>query len=241
MRTCLAFLLLCLFAMPVLAAEKLVLATCGEKGCRCDLTSVTAEEATVFLGIDPPPPGKGEVKLVDYNGEMMWSRLPLREINIVAGGNDECPLHLFQEETMVPLDGLWVGTAKPAASKGCPPGLDAMLAPTVKNIVLSRPIRWAGSFHPDKMQGETAGQAIRWSQVTPRSFRGEPANLQTATSSANIAMEFQAALVSPNIVRGLVRMQLRSKGGPGSEQALKMAGLANCRAVIRYEFRRQGP
>jgi hypothetical protein len=241
MRTCLVFMLLCLFAMPVLAAEKLVLATCGEKGCRCDLTSVTAEEATVVLGINPPPPGQGEVKLVDYHGEMMWSRLPLRDINIVAGGNDDCPLHLFPDETMVPLDGLWVGTTKPATSRGCPPGLDTMLGPTVSNMVLSRQMRWNGSFHPDTMQDEAAGKAIRWNQVTPRSFRGEPENLQTATSSAAIALEFQASLVSPDTVRGLVRMQLRSKGGPGSGQVLEMAGLANGRAIVHYEFKRQGP
>ncbi|MGV8955382.1 hypothetical protein [Devosia beringensis] len=174
MRALLALIFCCL-AMPVLASEKLVVATCGEKGCVCALSSVTVDEAIVVLGIDPPT-GTGEVKLVEYNGQMMWSRLPLREINIVAGGNDECPLRLFPEEEMVPLDGAWVGTATPISSQGCPPRLDALLAPLLKGVGILRQIAWGGSFNPDKMRDQSSEQAVRWSMVTPRSFKGEVAN-----------------------------------------------------------------
>jgi len=52
MRALLALIFCCL-AMPVLASEKLVVATCGEKGCVCALSSVTVDEAIVVLGIDP--------------------------------------------------------------------------------------------------------------------------------------------------------------------------------------------
>ncbi len=240
MRALLA-LIFCLLAMPALAEEKLVVATCGEKGCVCALSSVTVDEATVVLGIDPPPPGKGEVKLVEYNGQVMWSRLPLRQINIVAGGNDECPLRLFPDEEMVPLDGAWVGTATPITSKGCPPGLDALLAPLLKGVVIPRQMAWGGSFNPDKMRDQSSEQAVSWSKVTPRSFKGEVANMPDASAAAKISVDFQATLVSPEAIRGVIRLRLKSKAGAGASKVLEMAGLANCLSVTRYDFRRTGP
>lgn len=240
MRALLA-LILCLLAMPVLAEEKLVVATCAEKGCVCALSSVTIDEATVVLGIDPPQPGKGEVKLVDYNGQMMWSRLSLREINNVAGGNDECPLRLFPDEEMVPLDGVWVGTATPISSKGCPPGVDALLTPMLKDLVIPRQLAWGGSFNPDKMRNQSSAQALRWSKVTPRSFKGEVVNMPAGPGAAKISVDFQATLVSSAAIRGVIRLRLKSQGGAGASKALEMAGLANCQSVTRYDFRRTAP
>ncbi|OJF98215.1 hypothetical protein [Pararhizobium antarcticum] len=240
MRALLA-LILCLLAMPVLAEEKLVLATCGEKGCVCALSSITVDEATVVLGIDPPPPGEGEVKLVEYNGQVMWSRLPLRDINILAGGNDECPLRLLPDKVVVPLDGSWVGTATPISSQGCPPGLDALLTPILKGIIIPRQMAWGGSFNPDKMRDQSSEQAVRWSKVTPRSFKGEVANLPAASAAAKISVDFQATLVSLKSIRGVIRLRLKSKGGSGASKVLEMAGIANCLSVTRYDFRRTGP
>lgn len=94
-------------AVSAQSYEKLVVAQCGAEGCRCALSSVTAEEAGLVLGVAPPSTG-GTLTLVEYEGSYIWSPLSLEEIDFAAGGDGQCPLDLF--DAIAPEDEEWRGT-----------------------------------------------------------------------------------------------------------------------------------
>lgn len=73
--------LLGLFALPVRVQGKVSVAPCGPEGCRCALSSLTAEETGVVEG-RLAPAGTHTPVLVEVNGE--WSEWTLQEIDFAA-------------------------------------------------------------------------------------------------------------------------------------------------------------
>lgn len=234
MRPALALSVL-LTATPALAQEKLTVADCSEGGCRCTLSAVTMEEAGIVLGTPAPA---GSAALVRLNGEYIWSSLSLREIDIAAGGDGECPLELF--DAILPEDGAWVGTVTGQSISQCPPGLEAALVPVTDALVFPRDIIWGGSFHPDRIRMEGTTRAINWTRVSETHFTGQgPAASEAGASSlVQIGVTYDATLLDPRLVRILVKLKIRTEGL--SQAVIDAAGLGRCDVSVTVEMARTG-
>lgn len=222
-------------ATPVLALEKLTVADCTEGGCRCALSSVTMEEAGIVLGTPAPV---GATSLVRLNGEYIWSPLSLREIDIAAGGDGECPLELF--DAMLPEDGSWIGTVTSQSISHCPPGLEAALAPVTDALVFPRDITWGGSFHPDRIRMEDTARAIDWTRVSDMHFTGQGPTVHEsgASSLVQIGVNYDARLIDPHLVRILVQLKIRTEGL--SQAVIDVAGLGRCDVSLTVDLARTG-
>ena len=220
-----------LAAPPALAQEKLVVADCGAGGCRCALAAVTMEEAEVVLGTAAPA---GSTTLVRFDGDYIWSSLSLREIDLAAGGDGECPLELF--DVMVPEDGKWIGTVTGRQVSHCPAGLNAALDPMTDALVFPRDIVWNGAFHPDRFRMEGAARAIDWSRVDDTRFTGKgPAVSQSGASSlVDIGVTYDARLVDPRLARIEVQLKVRAQGA--SQAVIDAAGLGKCDVRVTVDI-----
>lgn len=219
------------------AYEKLVVATCGDDGCRCALSSVTAAEAGIVLGVAPPATD-GPLTLVEFDGEYIWSPLSPEEIDLAAGGDGQCPLELF--EAMVPEDGQWRGTIKERSVSQCPAMLEPMLAGLADQMVFARRMEWGGRFHPDKIRMEGAAAAIKWTKAGDNHFSGEgpKAGQRGPTSMVDIGVTYDARLVDPRAVAIVVGVNITAKGV--SQAVIDAAGLGKCRVKVDVDFKRIG-
>lgn len=234
MRPALTLALL-LAATPAVAQEKLTVADCNDGGCRCALSAVTMEEAGIVLGTPAPD---GTTALVRLNDEYIWSPLSLREIDIAAGGDGECPLELF--DAMLPEDGAWIGTVTGQSISQCPPGLEAALRPVTEAMVLPRDIAWGGSFHPDRIRMEGTARAIDWTKASDTHFTGNgPAARQAGASSlVQIGVTYDAKLIDPRLVRILAKLKIRTEGL--SQAVINAAGLGRCDVSVTVDLTRRG-
>lgn len=219
------------------AYEKLIVAQCGAEGCRCALSTVTAEEAGVVLGVAPPSTG-GTLTLVEYEGSYIWSPLSPEEIDLAVGGDGQCPLELF--DAMAPEDGEWHGTIRQRSVLQCPAVLEPMLAGLSDQMVFSRRMSWGGAFHPDKIRMEGAAAAIRWTKIGDNYFSGEgPRAGETGpTSMVDVGVLYDARLTDPRAVAITVGVNITAKGV--SQAVIDAAGLGNCRVRIDVDFARIG-
>lgn len=225
---------LLMIATPALAQEKLIVADCGDGGCRCALSALTMEEAGVVIGASAP---EGSAALVRHGGDYIWSPLSPSEIDLVAGGDGECPLELF--EAMTPEDGSWVGSVVDRKISQCPAGLDAALAPVTEALVFPRDIAWGGSFHPDRIRMQGAARAIDWTRVDERRFTGEgPSASQRGGSSVEIGVSYDARLIDPRLVRILVRLKIRTRGP--SQAVLDAVGMGRCDVTVTVDLAKTG-
>ncbi len=220
---------------PVLAQEKVVVADCKDGGCRCALGAVTAEEAGVALGVEPPP---GHQTLVHYDGAYTWSPLTPEDIDLAVGGDGQCILELF--DTMLPEDGQWQGRVTNREMSQCPAGLDAMLTPLTEAMVFPRNIQWGGAFHPDKIRMQGTAAAIDWTKAGENHFAGTGPTAANAgaSSQVDIGVTYDARLIDPRLVRIIVAVKIRTTGL--SQAVIDAAGLGKCNVTVNVDFAHLG-
>lgn len=224
-------------AVSAQSQEKLVVAQCGEAGCRCALSSVTAEEASLVLGVAPPATGD-TLTLVEYEGSYIWSPHSPEEIDLAAGGDGQCPLELF--DAMAPEDGQWRGAIRQQSVSQCPAMLEPMLAGLSEQMAFARRMNWGGAFHPDKIRMEGAAAAIRWTKIGDNHFSGEGPSAGKAgpTSMVDVGVTYDARLTNPRAVAITVGVNITARGV--SQAVIDAAGLGNCRVRMEVDFARIG-
>lgn len=231
------FHVLTLVLLPGLAlaqagGEKLVVADCAETGCRCRLTDIDAESLEFLLGPDLPPGAIG-MTMVRWNGEMILSPLSPDEVHLVAGGSGRCDLELFPP--ILPQDGTWAGEVRVEDSTGCRPEVAAMVPGIAAGMETTRRIAWDGQFHPAKL-ADGGDSAALWVKKTPTHFAGRLQVPQSGLMTVNGGLT--ATLTAPDRATATLRLRIAVTGGDAA--VLAAAGMADCRTVAVYSFRRIG-
>lgn len=224
-------------ALPTAAwAEgKATVAECGDGGCRCRLSALTAAEIEAATGV-PAPAEADSMTLVAMDGTFVWSRLTGDEADMLMGGDGICALELFPE--IVPRDGIWTPVITGTTIAGCPAGLEALLDPALAGVSdTARPVRWGGAFAPEKMAIGPSG--VQWQRTGPRAFRG---TVRTPGSDvASVGVTADTRLQAEDKALGTIVLQVTARAGDAAGQAaLRAAGMADCRAEVAFEFNRTG-
>ena len=221
--------------MPLLAAaeEKLSVAHCSDKGCRCALSTLTLAEAELYLGSSAP---EGTQALVHLNGQYLWSPLSLGRIDLTAGGDGICDLELF--DAMLPEDGKWQGEIRNKTVSQCPAGLDRALDQLTNSVVFPRDVKWNGAFHPDRFRLEGTAAAIDWTKISDTEFSGAGPSVDGggATSLVKLSVTYGAKLISPKRVDLKVQLTVRAQGV--SQAVIDAAGMGKCDVSVAVEMRK---
>jgi hypothetical protein len=138
-------LLLALLALPAPAhahahahaEDAIIFADCGNAGCTCHISAISAEEIAVVTG-QPTPPDAAQQTLVLHDGRFIWSRTHRDDLDLAMGGNGVCEIEVFKE--IIPQDGTWTGTVEVTGISGCHPQVAAMVPPMVEGMVQTQRI-----------------------------------------------------------------------------------------------------
>ena len=173
--------------------------------------------------------------LVSYNGDWIWSRSGVDEIDLIAGGDGICAIELFG---IVPQDGAWRGAVRVQEISGCLPQVADMVPPLVENMGNLQQITWGGQFHPTRFVTGTAPAGIRWTQRSPTQFDGVfpvPAN-----GTLDVKITATATLTAPDRAEATMALRLAAARGANAA-ALALLGMADCKVDAAYDFERVGP
>lgn len=226
--------------LPVLAqaqqnsGEELMVARCGQGGCTCALVDISQDDLAFLLGSDIPADAT-RMTLVSTGGKTYFSPRNADEVHRAAGGTGRCEVRLF--EPMVPLDGLWQSSVRVSSMSGCLPQVAQMAPPIVDDMGATVPLTWNGRFHPECLSGGASAPIVQWTEMAPGRFKGRldiPSN-----GILDVSADLTSTLVTPE--RATATMQLRIGAAKGANAAiLAAAGMANCRTLAVYDFRRLG-
>jgi hypothetical protein len=211
--------------------EKIVIAQCGDGGCRCTLSDFDHETLSFLTGQDLPADAvKGT--LVRYGGETYLSPLTPDEVHQKAGGEGRCELALF--DPIVPLDGRWQGTVRVQSMSGCHPQVAAMVPEIAAGMENTVQVRWDGHFHPQKLAADGGSGVAEWTEQGPGSFTGRLRVPQNEV--LKITADMTARLTAPDRATATLRLRIAAEGG--NKAVLAAAGMADCRTFSVYDFRR---
>lgn len=224
-----------LLPFAALAQEKAVVARCGDDGCSCLLSSVTADEAAVVYGLDAPPK-PDSVLVVPESGTPEWSVISADEVDLLYGGDGVCELQMFDE--ILPKDGMWKGTVKAEVIKGCPAAMVPSLKTATQAMANTRDIDWNGMFHPDKLRDPTAGErAFDWDRKAPGVWAGT-GRFNRDSGPLGLEMQSLAMVQTPEHITATMTIAVGLDAADAQAKAiLKASGLADCSVNAEYDFR----
>ena len=197
--------------------EKAVIADCDPGGCRCSLSSLNLEEASIVAGVELPSDAQ---TLVIYGKRNFWTRLNAQEVDSRVGGDGRCDLELFGP--ILPNDGFWSGTVRTTRFAGCPQQVAEAVPTIVKGMLFSRDVKWQGAFHPAQLSMKPSEQPVTWTGVSPTVFRGA-LNPIGQSKALGISGALLASLVSEDSVVTTFRFTVMG-----------------CQVDAIYDFKRRG-
>lgn len=211
--------------------QKVQLADCTGSGCTCSVTNLTLTEVAAALPIEIPDGAEDMMLVRAPNGTMGWSTMAPADLDMLYGGQGNCPLQLFED--IVPRDGSWHITDVVTDTSQCPmvalAGMGGLESATTS-------VNWGGRFHPERLFPETRGM-VRWSQTGHLSWRGVVVDEQAEGAFARVT--FTARLISPTLIRGESRFAFNMHGIGGMNAATLAAG-GGCLTVTSYVARWRG-
>jgi hypothetical protein len=225
---------LLILPVPALAEDAIIFADCGDSGCTCHISAISADEIALVTG-QPTPPDAAQQTLVLHDGQFIWSRTPRDDLDLAMGGDGVCEIELFEE--IIPEDGTWDGTVDVTGISGCHPQVAAMVPPMVEGMATSQSVVWGGVFDPARLATGGQSPVVQWTRVRSDHFTGtvpiEPNGVLDVTVTAT------ATLIAPD--RAEATLSIRFDPVSGSDAgALALIGMNGCEANAAYDFRRIG-
>jgi hypothetical protein len=113
---------------------------CREGGCKCTQSPISLSDLEMVFG---EAPAGMEPILVDFDGDMSWSHVPVDDIDIVHGGDGSCSA----EAPLQPEDGVWSSHSR-FVSVSCGPATALMRASgeAYLNTDVAPRVVWGGVF-----------------------------------------------------------------------------------------------
>jgi hypothetical protein len=229
-------ILLALLALPApaFAEDAIIFADCGNAGCTCHISAISAEEIALVTG-QPTPPDAAQQTLVLHDGQFIWSRTPRDDLDLAMGGDGVCEVEVFNE--IIPQDGTWTGTVEVTDISGCHPQVAAMVPPMVEGMVQTQRITWGGRFDPARLATGGQSPVVQWTRVRPDYFTGtvpmEPNGV------LEVSVDAKASLLAPD--RATASLTIRFDPVSSKDAgALALIGMNGCEANAAYDFRRTG-
>lgn len=223
--------LLSAFAAQAQTGPRVQMAECTDTGCTCRVSDLTVDQVAATVGIDIPKDAETLVLVRHPNGKLSWGDMPLADLDLMYGGQGNCPLQLFEQIT--PRNGSWHITDVATDASQCP--MAAMAAMSGLESV-TRSVNWGNRFHPESLFPETRGTVV-WSRTGDLSWRGVAVDEEIEGAFARVT--FTARLVSPTLVRGESRFAFNLQGVGGMTPASLAAGMG-CLTITRYVARWRG-
>jgi hypothetical protein len=113
---------------------------CRQGGCSCNQSPISLSDLEMVFG---DAPSGMEPVLVDMNGEMSWSHVPMGDLDLVHGGDGSCST----EAPLRPEDGVWSSHSR-FISISCGRATDLMRASgeAYLNTDVAPRVVWGGVF-----------------------------------------------------------------------------------------------
>lgn len=227
-------LALLILPAPALAEEAIIFADCGDAGCTCRISPISAEEIALITG-QPTPPDAAQQTLVMHGGQFIWSPVPRDDIDLAMGGDGVCEIELFEE--INPEDGTWTGTVEVTGISGCHPQVAAMVPPLVEGMTQTQSITWGGVFNPARLATGGQSPVVQWTRVRLDYFTGTVA--MEPNGVLDVSVDATATLLAPD--RAAATLSIRFNPVSGEDAgALALIGMNGCEANAAYDFRRTG-
>jgi hypothetical protein len=230
-RFLVAFLVL---PAPAFAEDAIIFADCGDAGCTCHISAISAEEIALVTG-QPTPPNAAQQTLVMHDGQFTWSPTPRDDIDLAMGGDGVCEIELFEE--IIPQDGTWTGTVEVTGISGCHPQVAAMVPPIVEGLTQTQSIVWGGVFDPARLATGGQSPVVQWTRVRSDYFTGtvpmEPNGV------LDVSVDATATLLAPDRAAATLSIRFDPVSGADAD-VLSIIGMNGCEANAAYDFRLTG-
>jgi hypothetical protein len=227
-------LALLILPAPALAEEAIIFVDCGDAGCTCHISPISAEEIALITG-QPTPSDAAQQTLVMHDGEFIWSTVPRDDLDLAMGGDGVCEIELFEE--IIPQDGTWTGTVEVTGITGCHPQVAAMVPPLVEGMTQTQSITWGGVFNPARLATGGQSPVVQWTRVRSGYFTGtvpmEPNGV------LEVSVDATATLLAPDRATATLFIRFDPVSG-GDAGALALIGMNGCEANAAYDFHRTG-
>lgn len=226
-------------AAPVTAqtsgSDRMIVADCGQGGCRCSYSKISTNDILVVLDIADPGRLEDKIIILSEAGAVL-STTSKEDADLAAGGDGRCDVELF--DPIVPRDGQWVGKVRADSIVGCPPNVAEMVRPAIAAMRFSDHVAWQGVFDPAKLTHADGNRLVSWQERTPESFGGV-LDTGPANGVVDVSGHYVSTLVSPDRAITTFRLRIGAVEG-GDVAALAMLGMADCRTHAVYEYDRVG-
>jgi hypothetical protein len=216
-------------------SDRMIVADCGDRGCRCSYSKISTEDMLVVLDIADPGTIEDKIIILSEAGAVLTTTSK-EDADLAAGGDGKCDIELF--DPIVPRDGQWVGKVRAESIVGCPPNVAEMVQPAIAAMRFSDRIAWQGAFDPVKLVHANGGHLVSWQERTPESFAGV-LDTGPANGVLDVSGRYVSTLVNPDRVVTTLNFRIGSAEG-GNAAALAMLGMADCRTHAVYEYDRVG-
>lgn len=213
------------------SSDRMIVADCGEGGCRCSYSKISTDDILVVLGMVDPGQIEDRIIVLSEAGAVLTTTSK-EDADLAAGGDGRCDIELF--DPITPHDGQWVGKVRAESIVGCPPTVAEMVRPAIAAMRFSDRIVWRGVFDPAKLTDAGGRSLVSWQERTPESFAGV-LDTGPANSVLDVSGRYVSTLVSPERVITTFRFRIGSAGS-GNAAALAMLGMADCRTHAVYQY-----
>ena len=228
--------LLILFTLPApaLAEDAIIYADCGDRGCTCHISAISASEIAALSGVATPA-NAAQLTLVGRNGIYHWSAASRSDIDRHSGGDGSCDIEVFNE--IIPEDGTWTGTVEVTGISGCHPQVAAMVPPMVEAMTQTQSITWGGVFDPARLATGGKSPDVQWTRVRSDHFTGTVP--MKPNGVLDVSVDATATLIAPD--RAEATLSIRFDPVSASDAGtLALIGMNGCTAEAAYDFRRTG-
>jgi hypothetical protein len=219
---------------PVMAEDAIIFADCGDAGCTCRISPISAADIALVTG-QPTPPDAARLTLVMHDGQFTWSPTPRDDLDLAMGGDGVCEIELFED--IIPEDGTWTGTVEVTGISGCHPQVAAMVPPMVAGMNQTQTISWGGVFDPARLATGGQSPVVQWTRVRSDYFTGTVP--MAPNGVLEVSVNATATLLAPDHAEATLTIRFDPANGTDAN-ALALIGMNGCEANAAYDFRRTG-
>jgi len=215
-------------AIPVLCAtgaaaeESVVVATCADGGCDCQLSDLGLRDAEALLGAPPPEGVADPVVVVSANG-FLWSDETAEALDARYGGAGTCEPEMFPAVT--PRDGTWHSQAIDHALENCSDAFVTALTNALGSFDTTAQMAWGGVFDPGLIGAlgtGVPGMELAWSKVTDDRYLGR-LPLPAQTGRVRVSGGWDSRITDPDTVLLLDGVQNLRFGFLGSLEVIEVS------------------